>query len=135
MREGKNREIRNVLGALGLQVNRLIRVSYGPFQLGELPPGSVIEIKTRALREQLGDRLAAVAGADFSGPIAEREPAPPPPRTAAEKGSPRRPQAPGAERKPGRPPFKAGSRPSSHADGDKARRPRGGGPHRNKRRR
>ena len=37
MREGKNREIRNVLGALGLQVNRLIRVSYGPFQLGELP--------------------------------------------------------------------------------------------------
>ena len=73
MREGKNREIRNVLGALGLQVNRLIRVSYGPFQLGELPPGAVIEIKTRMLREQLGDRLTAVAGADFSGPIAERE--------------------------------------------------------------
>src|SRR5262245_54118428 len=36
MREGKNREVRNVLGALGLNVNRLIRVSYGPFQLGEL---------------------------------------------------------------------------------------------------
>jgi 23S rRNA pseudouridine2605 synthase len=78
MREGKNREIRNVLGALGLQVNRLIRVSYGPFQLGELPAGAVTEIKTRALREQLGDRLAAVAGADFSGPIAPRDTEPPP---------------------------------------------------------
>ena len=57
MREGKNREIRNVLRALGLQVNRLIRVSYGPFQLGELPAGAVSEIKTRALREQIGERI------------------------------------------------------------------------------
>jgi 23S rRNA pseudouridine2605 synthase len=73
MREGKNREIRNVLGALGLQVNRLIRVSYGPFQLGDLPAGAVVEIRTRMLREQLGERLAAQAGADFSGPIGERE--------------------------------------------------------------
>ena len=73
MREGKNREIRNVLGHLGLAVNRLIRVSYGPFQLGDLPDGAVEEIKTRALREQLGERIAAVAGADFSGPLVERE--------------------------------------------------------------
>ena len=56
MREGKNREIRNVLGHLGLAVNRLIRVSYGPFQLGDLPDGAVEEVKTRALREQLGER-------------------------------------------------------------------------------
>ena len=49
MREGKNREIRNVLRALGLQVNRLIRVSFGPFQLGELPDGAVEEVKTRTL--------------------------------------------------------------------------------------
>jgi 23S rRNA pseudouridine2605 synthase len=95
MREGKNREIRNVLGALGLQVNRLIRVSYGPFQLGELPPGAVTEIKTRALREQLGDRLAAVAAADFSGPIAQRDTEPPPaPR------SPDRREARGAKHRP-----------------------------------
>jgi len=66
MREGKNREVKNVLGALGLQVNRLIRVSYGPFQLGELPAGAVEEVRTRTLRDQLGERLAALAGADFS---------------------------------------------------------------------
>jgi len=62
-----------VLGHLGLAVNRLIRVSYGPFQLGDLPDGAVEEIKTRALREQIGERIAAVAGADFSGPLVERE--------------------------------------------------------------
>jgi 23S rRNA pseudouridine2605 synthase len=73
MREGKNREIRNVLGHLGLKVNRLIRVSYGPFQLGELPDGAVEEVKTRTLREQIGERLAAIAGADFSGPVMERD--------------------------------------------------------------
>ena len=76
MREGKNREIRNVLGHLGLAVNRLIRVSYGPFQLGELADGAVEEVSTRALREQLGPRIAAAAGADFSGPLHEREAAP-----------------------------------------------------------
>jgi 23S rRNA pseudouridine2605 synthase len=73
MREGKNREIRNVLRALGLQVNRLIRVSFGPFQLGELPDGAVEEVKTRTLRDQLGPRLAAQARADFSSEIVERE--------------------------------------------------------------
>jgi 23S rRNA pseudouridine2605 synthase len=73
MREGKNREIRNVLRALGLQVNRLIRVSFGPFQLGELPDGAIEEVKTRTLRDQLGPRLAAQAGADFSAALVERD--------------------------------------------------------------
>jgi 23S rRNA pseudouridine2605 synthase len=68
IREGKNREVRNVLGALGLQVNRLIRVSYGPFQLGELAAGAVEEVGTRTLRDQLGERLATLAGADFAAP-------------------------------------------------------------------
>jgi 23S rRNA pseudouridine2605 synthase len=41
-------------------------VSYGPFQLGELPAGAVEEVRTRTLREQLGGRLTALAGADFA---------------------------------------------------------------------
>lgn len=52
--EGKNREVRRVLDALGLRVNRLIRTSYGPFQLGTLAPGQVDEIPRKALKEQLG---------------------------------------------------------------------------------
>jgi len=71
LREGKNREVKNVLGALGLEVTRLIRISYGPFQLGELPEGAVQEIKGRTLRDQLGDRLIEQAGANFDAPIAK----------------------------------------------------------------
>jgi 23S rRNA pseudouridine2605 synthase len=71
MREGKNREVKNVLGHLGLAVNRLIRVSFGPFQLGELAEGGVEEVRTRVLREQLGERVIALAGADFSAPPGE----------------------------------------------------------------
>ena len=52
--EGKNREIRKVMKYLGLEVSRLIRVSYGPFQLGNLPKGEVKEISQKVLREQLG---------------------------------------------------------------------------------
>jgi 23S rRNA pseudouridine2605 synthase len=70
IREGKNREVRNVLGHLGLEVTRLIRISFGPFQLGELAPGAVEEVRTRVLREQLGARLVALSGADFSAPRA-----------------------------------------------------------------
>jgi pseudouridine synthase len=73
IREGKNREVKNVLGHLGLAVNRLIRVSFGPFRLGELAPGAVEEVRTRTLREQLGERVAALAGADFAAPRVERE--------------------------------------------------------------
>jgi 23S rRNA pseudouridine2605 synthase len=71
IREGKNREVKNVLGHLGLAVNRLIRVSFGPFQLGDLVEGAIEEVRTRTLREQLGERIAALAGADFSGPRIE----------------------------------------------------------------
>jgi 23S rRNA pseudouridine2605 synthase len=79
IREGKNREVRNVLTHLGLQVARLIRVSFGPFQLGEMPAGAIEEVKTRHLREQLGERLAKLAGCDFSAPISVVPPAPIPP--------------------------------------------------------
>jgi 23S rRNA pseudouridine2605 synthase len=56
--EGKNREVRRVLEALGLTVNRLIRVAYGPFALGTLSPGAVEEVGPRAIREQLGALIA-----------------------------------------------------------------------------
>ena len=68
IREGKNREVRNVMAHLGLEVNRLIRISYGPFQLAELEEGKVEEVKTRVLREQLGEKIAKIAGADFTRP-------------------------------------------------------------------
>jgi 23S rRNA pseudouridine2605 synthase len=58
-----------VMAHLGLEVNRLIRVSYGPFQLGELAEGEVEEVKTRVLRDQLGEKVAALAGADFNRPM------------------------------------------------------------------
>jgi 23S rRNA pseudouridine2605 synthase len=76
LREGKNREVKRVLGALGLTVNRLIRVSYGPFQLGDLGEGQVREIRGRLLRDQLGERLIREAGADFEAPIMSQVPAP-----------------------------------------------------------
>jgi 23S rRNA pseudouridine2605 synthase len=58
--EGKNREVRKVMEFIGLTVNRLIRVSYGPFQLGKLDPGGLEEVPAHVARQQLG--AAAPAG-------------------------------------------------------------------------
>lgn len=55
--EGKNREVRKVLEHLGLTVNRLIRLAYGPFQLGTLPTGSVEEVGPRVIRELLAQHI------------------------------------------------------------------------------
>jgi 23S rRNA pseudouridine2605 synthase len=54
LREGKNREIRRAIDSIGLIVNRLIRISYGPFRLGELKPGEVEEVRAKVLQDQLG---------------------------------------------------------------------------------
>ncbi len=54
LREGKNREIRKVLEHLGYQVTRLIRISYGPMALGDLPAGAVEEVRSKILRDQMG---------------------------------------------------------------------------------
>ena len=65
LREGKNREVKRVLEHIGLEVNRLIRLSFGPFQLGDVEEGAVEEVRTRVLRDQLGAALAAAAGVAF----------------------------------------------------------------------
>jgi 23S rRNA pseudouridine2605 synthase len=62
LREGKNREVKRLLEHLGLKVNRLIRISFGPFALGELETGDIEEVKPRVLIDQLGAKLAEQMG-------------------------------------------------------------------------
>ena len=85
LREGKNREIKRVLEHLGLLVNRLIRISFGPFELAELPEGEVDEIPTRVLRDQLGIKLAKRSGADFDSPVYDAPPPEPEPATIVQR--------------------------------------------------
>ena len=97
LREGKNREIRRAMNHIGLTVNRLIRISYGPFRLNELQPGEVEELKPRVLREQLG--------------LAAPEEAPKPVRKLAPRQAKTgtRPTGPGEDRaKPAGKPLKPG---------------------------
>lgn len=57
IQEGKNREVRNLMRFAGLDVARLIRLSFGPFQLGALKRGEVREINNKTLTEQLGTKF------------------------------------------------------------------------------
>jgi len=60
LHEGKNREIRRVMAHLGLSTTRLIRIAYGPFQLGNLARGEVAEVPARILRDQMGPQSSVV---------------------------------------------------------------------------
>jgi 23S rRNA pseudouridine2605 synthase len=79
LQEGRNREVRRVLEHLGHPVTRLIRVAYGPFQLGHLGRGAIEEVPARVLREQLG---ASFEAPGMHGPGRRRAPAPAPPSPA-----------------------------------------------------
>lgn len=131
LREGKNREIRRAINALGMIVNRLIRISYGPFRLNELQPGAVEEVRPRILRDQLG--LTGEASDDFAPAApkpavktvsrgAARKPSGPRPRDldasdpakrapAAPKSRPPRPEGGAARRGPAGAPAPAGDAP------------------------
>ena len=128
LREGKNREIKKILEHLGLAVNRLIRVSFGPFELGDLPEGEVMEVRTRVLRDQLGVKLAKEANVDFDAPQTIAIESPPEggsgerPRTRS--GAPRENRGP-KRAMPGRPDRGArGARIDSNGTPRHAARPR-----------
>jgi 23S rRNA pseudouridine2605 synthase len=110
LKEGKNREVRRVMAHLGLEVTRLIRVAYGPFQLGALPRGGVEEVHPRILREQLGigekpqRRRGGDSPADAPAEAPEPPPAPRPPGARsiprARNAAPRRPHRTREGRRP-----------------------------------
>lgn len=119
IREGKNREVRKVLESLGLTVNRLIRVAFGPFDLGDLDDGAVKEVETEKLRVTLGSAIAAQANADFDAPIASEE-------TRAPTRQPR--GRSGFEARRGRASQDDGSKPRGREKKKPHRRDRSGGP-------
>jgi 23S rRNA pseudouridine2605 synthase len=100
--EGKNREIRRVCEHLGLAVNRLIRIAYGPFQLGKLEPGAVAEVPPKVLAEQLGE-------------------APPARKIGTAKAKPR-PRKPGDRKRAARKDVAAGTAPRDGAKSHAHRR-------------
>lgn len=116
IREGKNREIRRAMAHIGLQVNRLIRVGYGPFKLGTMEKNEVTEVKRRVLRDQLGGLLTG----DVEDKPREMRP------RGAEGG-----KGPRAERGTGPRAERGGERPTRvpgrRSDGEGAERPRFGG--------
>jgi 23S rRNA pseudouridine2605 synthase len=122
IREGKNREVRKVLETLGLKVNRLIRVAFGPFELGDLDDGAVKEIETAELRTKLGEQIITEAGADFDAPHIVQELKTPPHHSGARAKA----REPALQRCGTRSPLDSGRH--NQNDRKKRRRDRSGGP-------
>jgi len=104
LREGRNREIRRAMTEVGLVVNRLIRISYGPFRLNTMEPGDVVEVKAKVLREQLGtqgsdgdDRKTGTARPSRAMGAGGPDRKPRPPRAEGDGGFDRKPRPPRAE--------------------------------------
>jgi 23S rRNA pseudouridine2605 synthase len=127
LREGKNREIRRAMTHIGLTVNRLIRISYGPFRLNELEPGEVEELKPRVLREQLG-----LAEEGDAPPKPVRKLAPKPTRTGKDADrparSPAKPLKPGEGLKQLSDSWQKATRPPARSADKPRPAPRTGGP-------
>ncbi|MCW2244434.1 23S rRNA pseudouridine2605 synthase [Azospirillum fermentarium] len=127
IKEGKNREIRKVMETLGLVVTRLIRIAYGPFQLGKLDEGAVEEVPKRVLKDQLARFFAAQSGEDAepSKPAAKASPKPAR-RPAAPKAASPRAEAPALKSRPARSERFSDERPAGNRfGGDERPAPKG----------
>ena len=120
LREGKNREIKRVLEHLDVAVNRLIRVSFGPFMLGDLAAGAIEEVKPRVLRDQLGEKAILEAGIELPRPQKEERG-----RAGGERTS-REAAAPAAPKPKRTKPMRARRTEAGNFAGGPGRKPKGG---------
>ncbi len=122
LKEGKNREVRKVLAAVGLKVNRLMRTAYGPFQLGALKKGETEEVKRAVLRDQLG-ALYSIGGAETSTGTARAKPRREGPGVKAAKRKPAQTGALGKKPLDARRKKSSGDKPQGRNDAHRRRRP------------
>ncbi|MFM6933286.1 MAG: pseudouridine synthase [Novosphingobium sp.] len=138
--EGKNREVRRVLEALGLEVSRLLRIRYGPFELDDLPRGQAFEVRPADVEHfartlmTLPKQSPRAEGAKEERPArktagvarSERPARSGPPKRKPDPSRPVDRDAPRSPRRDGKPPARTGSRRGGNPEGDRRGSPRGG---------